>query len=511
MNSLTTAAASTEVSNTNNKSIKKKDKNAPKINYPHKPIEDVIANIYMDLPFLGYIVASLKRQEDNSIPTAAISAANILYYNQEFINSLTLSQAKYVFFHEVLHRMNEHFIRFDQVFETRFGMTMSEFAKEKITIDKSQDRQVMRDALREHIKSNQEVQAFHTGFNIAADIAINQTCDKKFDRFGDGCFLDVFNKMLKTKGKPEMDADREWEYYLKHLMDNQDPKGGGKGKGQGKGSKGQSQGQGGGEPGDDDGEGGGEPGDGEGGLSDEHLDQIIDNILGECADGSSPKVANEQFKDTVRKGIDNQRKFESSRSIGKGSSFFDGIKMPDMSVKIRDNNLWQSVIMANFGKSRSSDKQVTLRKPSRRDENNPFGRIRIKRGYQNIVLVDTSGSIIDYVEKFMGVIQRGCLKYNSTCHIFLCTDTCYGDYNNVRFVEISKMRFESGGTDLTQAQKAIMKQYPTKTNVICLTDGYTDWIKYGSDWVHDTTFVYCPGGHHEVDGGQRFKSVTIDE
>ena len=74
-------------------------------------IDVAIAAIYQDYPFLGYVFSSIKRKVAWYMPTAGISADNIMYYNPRFMASLTPSQQKFVLLHEILHKINYHFIR----------------------------------------------------------------------------------------------------------------------------------------------------------------------------------------------------------------------------------------------------------------------------------------------------------------------------------------------------------------------------------------------------------------
>ena len=58
--------------------------------------DNTVREIYKTCPYLGFIFNSLKRKKCWDIPTAAISADNILMYNPRFMASMPLEQQKYV-------------------------------------------------------------------------------------------------------------------------------------------------------------------------------------------------------------------------------------------------------------------------------------------------------------------------------------------------------------------------------------------------------------------------------
>ena len=62
-------------------------------------------------PFFSYLVMYLDPIESRHVETAAVDPKGRLYYNPDFINSLSMEQIKGVLCHEVLHVAFEHFAR----------------------------------------------------------------------------------------------------------------------------------------------------------------------------------------------------------------------------------------------------------------------------------------------------------------------------------------------------------------------------------------------------------------
>ena len=62
-------------------------------------------------PFFAYILLNLNLIETKSIPSCAVDYKGNLYYNPEFIKSLTLKEVKGVLCHECLHLVFEHLMR----------------------------------------------------------------------------------------------------------------------------------------------------------------------------------------------------------------------------------------------------------------------------------------------------------------------------------------------------------------------------------------------------------------
>jgi predicted metal-dependent peptidase len=473
-------------------------------------IDKAIQRIFQECKFLGYVFVHLDRVETWEIPTAAISPDNKLMYNPRFMASLTLSQQQYVLLHECLHKMNKHFTRGDDVMKIEMGRTAQEI------IAQARGRNKTKDEVVEDIVSQAKAKEILTVFNIAMDVAINQSCDHKFDKLPVGVNLEKINEQYGI----EMEPNREWEYYfseIKKAIQEQPP---------------QEQNEDGDDSGDEsqDGDGSGDKSqdgdgnhdqDGNGNSAQEAATNHDAQWGGEDAnkdnDGkvsSSGSLLNEmneeQFRQLVKKAIEEQKMADAQAGVGHDDSILSII--PDVNVKVADQNMWKSVIQRNFGTKRISTKRQTLKRPSRRDCNNPFGKIRNKINMHNVVIVDTSGSVMDCIDKFFGVIQRACKKYKTTVDIVLCDSIVYGYHEGVRSVDMDQMEIHTGGTDMTEAQKFLMdKNIPKDSNVIMLTDGYTDWLDKSQGWTYSTSIIYTPDHVKLSANGHQFKNEAVIE
>lgn len=444
-------------------------------------IDKDIAKIYLECPFLGYVFTSLKRIVSWDIPTAGISPDNQLFYNPRFIASLTKENRKYVLFHECLHRLHNHFLRGDDIMKSRFGFTGRDLVRaQRAGFDNAED-------LAEHITNNAKASALHKLMNISEDISINQFCDTKFGRLPIGVHLDEVNADKGLK----MEKLREFEYYLseleKDMQENPDKYENGEGEGAAGGHDVQNGSEGG------DGESSGDP--------------IKDKAAQEARDAARA-VADELFKNTVRKGKDKQREFEANKGIGVGTSNSLLDVIPDSEVKLKDKNLWKSVINKRFGTMRVSAKEMTMKRPNRRNPAIPFGKKRRKVSKHNVVIVDTSGSCLDDLPTFFGVVERACKKYGTTVDLLFTTSELYAIYKNQKHMNVDNYDVRSGGTDLTVAQRHIMENYSKETSVICITDGYTDWLGKKDGYGFKTSIIYTE--HHTKIPGETEYAVIGD-
>ena len=123
----------------------------------------------------------------------------------------------------------------------------------------------------------------------------------------------------------------------------------------------------------------------------------------------------------------------------------------------------------------------TLKRPSRRNDADPWGRKRPIGTKQVVVCLDSSGSISSsMIAKFFGAINRALTKYNVTVDLLLTNVTVYKEIRNLRHLTTKDFEVIDGGTDLTSAQKWVMKNKPNGgkgQTLITLTDGYTPWLE----------------------------------
>lgn len=411
-------------------------------------IDVAIAAIYHDYPFLGYVFSSIKRKRAWYMPTAGISADNIMYYNPRFMASLTPSQQKFVLLHEILHKINYHFIRGDEIMKIRYNMTCREFITwQKKTQEDSQEESMSLDKAKKYINKKHKIDRLLRFINLNEDLAINQTCDSKFGRLPIGIFLDDMNEHYKL----DMEANREWEYYfdymeknvkdLDHTVDHDIQIVGG---------------------------------DGQGGLN----VNLTDN---------EKKQFDNMFNNICKKGATIQKQHEAQ---GNCSNYKLSDILPDFSVEIADKHIWENIISANFGDHRVTDQEATLKRPNRRNDENPWGRRRKTMSKHTVVILDTSGSCSHVLERFLGVINRAMKKYKTTIDLLCTTTYVYNVYEKMKTVNMDVIEIQGGGTDLTTAQRWIRDNKPnegTGINVIVLTDGYTDWLE---DMKFTTSAIY---------------------
>jgi predicted metal-dependent peptidase len=395
-------------------------------------IEFLITKILREVPLMGYVFTKLKRRETKRIETMGVTPDNELLYNPDFVESLCddIEAGKYVLFHEWLHLAQEHIPRAEDMTEIKFGMGVLEY-----------------------LKSGKDP-AYMTKLNIAMDVAINQLCDSRFKRPE----LDLielyhhdttFAKFCKIEDASTIEALQDFEYYFKLIPDDVlDNMGEGEGEG----------------------------------------NDHSDHFSKEGGNGVN-KAKKEEMRNILRKSAELQREHEVKTGCSPDKSLFD--ILPDIcSVNINDRSLWESLATSGFGTRRTNMKETTLRRPSRRNDNNPFGRTRIKAASHNVVIIDTSGSCMQDIPMFLGVIERACKKYQTTVDLLFTTTEVYSIYKKQRTLKLEDYDVKSGGTDLTTAQKYIMDNYSRDTSVVVLTDGETPWLEANDGWGYDTKMIY---------------------
>ena len=83
-------------------------------------------------PFFGSVVASVDYKENKGIPTAGTDGKTI-YYNPDFLESLSVEQQTFVFAHEVCHIAFNHILRSEgkdpQIWNTATDAVINAFLK----------------------------------------------------------------------------------------------------------------------------------------------------------------------------------------------------------------------------------------------------------------------------------------------------------------------------------------------------------------------------------------------
>lgn len=422
-------------------------------------IYGLIAEIYRKCPLLGFTFSTIEKREDFNCPTLGISPDNIMYYNPQFLFSkdMTINDQQAVLFHELLHKIDKHFPRMEEILNSMDPPLSYADAKGNDFDKKS------------------KLHFLHQCANIAMDAAINTVVIRKFP----GCEtlkkIAVTPKSIADMCKlPEKDVepDREFEYYYSLLM------------------KADEQGK---------------------------LDKQVVMVStdghdvqpgqGDKSDTSNERMKNEQFKDVVRRAAEEQRKFEVSSGIGKDSgSILDAI--PDLNVKVKDKELWKNLITRQFGEDRSPETEFTTKVPSRRHEHDPFGKRHLRTRNDVKVIIDTSGSVCDIVDRFLGIVQRACKRYNTNVDVILCHTDVYGVHKNIKDLKsvLKHMKFESGGTDMNRGLQYVNDNYknPRQTTVIMITDGYTPW---DTNLINFKLNVIYTKDHTKLDGVTRWAVI----
>lgn len=74
-------------------------------------MEKAKTQLVLSHPFFASILLRGKLIESKDIPTAAVDARGTIYYNAEFMNSLSLQEVVFVLAHECMHKILQHFLR----------------------------------------------------------------------------------------------------------------------------------------------------------------------------------------------------------------------------------------------------------------------------------------------------------------------------------------------------------------------------------------------------------------
>ena len=479
-------------------------------NWENYHIDWTIKQIYVNMPFLGYLMSSVNRVPSTEVPTAAMSPDNRLFFNKRFMSSQTLDQAKFILLHEILHKAHFHFGRADAILQSMFGVKNYMVKDEKFK-DLSIEDQI-------------RIRQLHSAFNITMDVAINQLCEKKFARpnmealrqeltkeqieklnellakrkeelkqvkgknakqvqaeideiklviAGENKITGWFLETLEEKIGKKLEPFREFEYYFEELM---------------KSDEGHS-------------------------YMDVHTVQF--DIDPDATDQNGNPVpydaCEEEFKGLVRKASEKQREYEAASGIGADSpNSFQDI-LPDMNFKVNDQKVWKAVINNTFGEFKSGTMETTLRRPNRRNDEDPFGRRRRCCSKRVVVCLDTSGSVANYVPKFFGAINRAIKRYGVTVDLLLTDTSVYGVYENLSRLnpKMKDIKFHDyGGTHLITAQQWIIDNRPKKgadCHLLVLTDGYTDWMSK-TPFTQSAIYTEC---HEKLDGICDFAIMRI--
>lgn len=178
-----------------------------------------------------------------------------------------------------------------------------------------------------------------------------------------------------------------------------------------------------------------------------------------------------KMENLLRKAIDAQKKHEMKRGTNPNDSLVNIV--PE---RIRTNpNVWKSMINKSFGDVPSVPEYVYGRQ-SRRNKDSFYGKRMLLTDPHVWVIIDSSGSISDEeLCKFTGHINSAMRKYD-TCVTLIECDAEIQKISNIKG-KIKNINIKGrGGTDLTKGINYIKDVVgKSKTRVIMLTDGYTNW------------------------------------
>ena len=402
--------------------------------------------------FLGYLIANVDKRiehDDEKCPTACMSMHGEMTVGSHFIAGMAVDEQRWVFAHELFHWVNRHFPRARKILRDKYQVaTVKDIPPMKLGVE-------------------------FKIFNLAMDCSINQLLDDREDHgfkrpFANdfGITLEGLNKSFRLKMAPSLDMESYYYALIKTPEAQQAMQGAqemqdmlDKMLAEARHSAAAEQGE---------------------GASAAGGEDIADRMGELHSDGvTQTAVDKQQVDDTVRGRSDNP--------------FMTALKgiLPKIDKSLKDRDLWKSIVFSSFGDRRSDQCRNAMVRPNRRNEENPYSRTPIRRSAHSVVIIDTSGSVVNDIPVFLGVIDRAAKMYGVTCDIILCTTSVYKTYIGVKRVRsiIDKVASEvqTGGTDLTRAQKYIKDNYSSrKTNVIVITDGETPW----DDWDFKTNAVY---------------------
>lgn len=417
-------------------------------------------NVFMGI-LLGHMGKFIE-EDDKKVPTACVSQSGDIILGRMFVAGQEVDEVRWTLAHEVLHWANRHFSRARKILREKYGVKSVWDIEESI------------------LKVELDL------FNLAEDCSINQLLDGReehgFKRpFGKdfGVSLEGLNKGFGLNMPPNLEME-SYYYSLVNTPQSQRALAGAQDEAdkiksmlrEAQHDSGAQKGNGG------KGEGGEEAGDRMGDIK-------TSGKVGEAAE-------RQQFDDAMRGRSDNP--FMSAIAA----------MLPKIDKSLKDREIWKSMVFALFGEHRSDQWRNSMIRPNRRNADNPYSRTPIRRSLHSVVIIDTSGSVLDDIPFFMGAIQRAAEAYGASVDLVFCTTDVYAVHKGIKrpahYIKSGKIELATGGTDLTEAQKYVAANYKSRrTNVVVLTDGETPWL----DWDFNTAVIYTHQ-HQKIPGVKKF-------
>jgi predicted metal-dependent peptidase len=442
-------------------------------------MDELIRDIYQELPFLGYALQSIKRMAvtDNPDFRASIDSKNVLLYNPAFFAETLTTEPfrKAILFHEVLHKVFNHFVRADKLMENILGKKFAVIMENELS--KMTYGEVMK------------FKVVFSLFNRAADCAIHEIIPARFP-----LPLEIPGGLVTRDGLEKqhnitLEPKREMEYYfyeiwnakkddmknLQNLADEFD-----------KFIEHQMS-----MPQNENSDSNSDPSSGNSEGGNNESDKEIEKSAAEYQ---------EEFRGIMRKATEKQREHEAKHGTGVGSLFNI---LPDFNFKIKEpSSFWKKLIAKSFGSKVSPDRYTTMRRPDRRNEENIYGKLRKNIGSHVCFVIDSSGSISpETIAKSFGYINKTMRKQGLTIDLLFCHTNVYAEFRNLKSIPLDFFKhnqIQSGGTDMTKAQDWIEKNYKNQkeTTAIFLTDGETPWktgYKYQVNAIYGVSHRKLPG------------------
>ena len=380
-------------------------------------IDEIIKSLLKDNPLYGILLQQLKITKTTMVPTAGIGLNKFkkfeLWYNQDFLNRLTLQQSAAVFKHEAMHFTHKHIL---------MGLKY-----------KQEDRQLL---------------------NIAMDMAINQfinnlpngcsqcPTDKKTPCESDKCpGRCVDYKEFNDKNGNPLEPKMTTEYYYKKLKELKDKNAEENGEGEGKGE-----------------------------LKDKHgkvWDKSFDSH--EWYNDLTEEEKEELMKE-MKKLL--KRTKEKTSEVGGYQTNVDSIDdiIEEIDAQIAQLN-YAKLLSHAVKKSLPSQARVqTWKRASRRYGYDAKGSISDEKPKIDVYL-DTSGSIsVDEYNKFLRHTDKFIAYANKKCDLYMFHEQLYHKQKYKTNVKIEDGTIQSGGTDLRLVLENIKKR--NSDLAIIFTDGY---------------------------------------
>jgi predicted metal-dependent peptidase len=202
---------------------------------------------------------------------------------------------------------------------------------------------------------------------------------------------------------------------------------------------------------------------------------------------------NAKKEELIKKAIEAQKIFDRKHGVKSGDSLINLI--PERVTT--NQNVWKSLINKSMGDVPTNPEYI-YGKQSRRNPDVFFGKRMTMENPHVWVIIDTSMSVSNQeLTKFIGHINSAIRKFDVTTTLIEC-DSSIKKITNIKR-KIKQIDIHGrGGTNLYKAIEHIIDQVGnSKTKIVMMTDGHTDWHKIPSNM--EITAIYTHK-HVDLDG-----------